>query len=284
MEAKSGSRKRSQKQKKRVSEMNAYRFQDKRVEETRAELDFMKKDLGRRAHFQAISQQLLSTLVFRQVPKDEADPFKKLSREKGQKISKKLSFFLRHDLPVGTYSKTDGTLDIAFIQSSLRLSREEILLATHPAYGHKGDDKVMKRRFIVLEKIHPDKSRETRVAALGDHSIEVEAPPGHFPLGKESLTQLAPLTHRTSATKDILNAGFLCQQSRRGGINLCTGKNSYKEGASHEIEIIADAAHQDGHEFFGNRFSDVVFAMGKWTHGHWDGKVGLKFLKIKPLR
>ena len=127
---------------------------------------------------------------------------------------------------------------------------------------------------------HPDKSRETRVAALGGHSIEVEAPPGHFPLGTESLTQLAPLTHRTSATKDILNAGFLCQQSRRGGINLCTGKNSYKEGASHEIEIIADAAHQDGHEFFGNRFSDVVFAMGKWTHGHWDGKVGLKFLKF----
>ena len=100
--------------------------------------------------------------------------------------------------------------------------------------------------------------------------------PDIFQLEK-SLTQLAPLTHRTSATKDIPNAGFLCQQSRRGGINLCTGKNSYKEGASHEIEIIADAAHQDGHEFFGNRFSDVVFAMGKWTHGHWDGKVGLEF-------
>ena len=78
------------------------------------------------------------------------------------------------------------------------------------------------------------------MAALGGHSIEVEAPPGHFPLGKESLTQLAPLTHRTSATKDILNAGFLCQQSRRGGINLCTSKNSYKEGASHEIEIIVE--------------------------------------------
>ena len=55
MEAKSGSRKRSQKQK-RVSEKNAYCVQDKRVEETRAELDFMKKDLGRRAHFQAIQK------------------------------------------------------------------------------------------------------------------------------------------------------------------------------------------------------------------------------------
>ena len=93
MEAKSGSRKRSQKQKGRVSKKNAYRVQDKRVEETRAELDFMQKDLGGKAHFQAISQQLLSTLVFWQVPKDKADPFKKLSREKGQKISNKLSFF-----------------------------------------------------------------------------------------------------------------------------------------------------------------------------------------------
>ena len=88
MEAKSGSRKRSQKPKKRVSEKNAYRVQDKRVEETRAELDFMKKDLGRKAHFQAISQQLLSTLVFRQVPKDEADPFKKLKGKESKDLKK----------------------------------------------------------------------------------------------------------------------------------------------------------------------------------------------------
>ena len=185
---------------------------------------------------------------------------------------------------MGTYSNTDGTLDITSIQSNLGFSKDDILLATHPAYGQKGDVKLMKRRFIIVEHIHPDRSRETRVGALGGHSIKIMAPPGHYPLGKESLSQLAPLTHRTSATRDILKTGYLCQQSRKGGINLSTGVNSYKEWASHEIEIDADAAHKDGHAFFGNRFSDVVFAMGKWKQGHWDGKVGLEFLKIKLLR
>ena len=88
------------------------------------------------------------------------------------------------------------------------------------------------------------------MGALGGHSIEIMAPPGHYPLGKESLSQLAPLTHCTSATRDILKTGYLCQQSRKGGINLRTDINSYKEWASQEIVIDADAAHKDGHAFF----------------------------------
>ena len=130
-----------------------------------------------------------------------------------------------------TYSNTDGSLDITFIQSNLGYSKDDILLATHPAYGQKGDVKLMKRHFIIVEHIHPDsdRSKETRVGALGGHSIEIVAPPGHYPLGKESLSQLAPLTHRTSATRDILKTGYLCQQSRKGGINLSTGVNSYEE-------------------------------------------------------
>ena len=35
---------------------------------------------------------------------------------------------------------------------------------------------------------------------------------------------------------------------------------------------------------FSNSDSDVVFALGKWKQGHWDGKVGLEFLTIKLLR
>ena len=72
------------------------------------------------------------------------------------------------------------------------------------------------------------------------------APPGHNPLGKESLAQLAPLTHCTSATGDILKARYFCQQSWKGEINLNTGVNSCKEWASHEIELDAEAAHKDG--------------------------------------
>ena len=62
-----------------------------------------------------------------------------------------------------------GNLDITSIQSNLGFSKDDILLATHPAYGQKGDVKLMKRRFIFVEHIHADRSRETRVGALGGH-------------------------------------------------------------------------------------------------------------------
>ena len=132
-----------------------YPTQDAHIEETRAELNSFDKDLGKKAHFQAISKHLSSTLVFWQVPKDETDPYKKLLREKGQ------SSWLRHNLPMGTYSNTDGTLDITSIQSNLGFLKDEILLAAHPAYGHKGDIKLMKRHCIIVEYIYPEKLRET---------------------------------------------------------------------------------------------------------------------------
>ena len=141
----------------------------------------------------------------------------------------------------------DGTLGIAVIQSKLGYTEDEILLATHPAFGHKGDDGLMKRRFIIVDHIHPDQSKETRVAAPGGHSIKIWAP-GHHSLGKESLSQLAPFTHRTSATKEILRTDYLCQQGQKGGINLSTGINSYKASASHEIEIQADGSNASGIE------------------------------------
>ena len=152
-----------------------------------AKLLFMRKDLGRKAHFKTISQELTSALVFRQVLQDANDPFKQLQREKGQRISKKLSSFLRHNLPEEKYSILDGTLGIAVIQSKLGYTEDEILLATHPAFGHKGDDGLMKRRFIIVDHIHPDQSKETRVAALGGHSLKIWAP-GHHSLRKESLS------------------------------------------------------------------------------------------------
>ena len=138
-----------------------YPTQDAHVEETRAELNSFDKDLGKKAHFQAISKHLSSTLVFWQVPQDETDPLKKLARQKGQKISKKLSSLLRHNFPMGTYLNTDGTLDITSIQSNLGFLKDEILLTTHPAYGHKGDIKLMKRHCIIVEYIYPEKLRET---------------------------------------------------------------------------------------------------------------------------
>ena len=80
------------------------------------------------------------------------------------------------------------------------------------------------------------------LAALGGHSFEVMAPPGHYMLGMESILQLGPFTHCTNAAQKITETGILCQQNRKGGINLCTGKNVYRASATHEIEVDAKLA------------------------------------------
>ena len=77
MGGKSRSRKRSKNLKERVNIRNVYCIQDAHMAETKAKLNSLDKDNGRKAHFQAISQHITSTLVFGQVPQDEADPFKK---------------------------------------------------------------------------------------------------------------------------------------------------------------------------------------------------------------
>ena len=82
----------------------------------------------------------------------------------------------------------------------------------------------------------------------------IMAPPGHYVLGKESISQLTPLTHRTSAAKDIIKAGYLCQQRRNGGINLSSGKNLYRERASHEIDVNAESAKWMVTPFLGTDF------------------------------
>ena len=135
---------------------------------------------------------------------------------------------------------------------------------------------------MVLEIVSPGLPKEIRIAALGGHSQKVFAPTGHYRLGKESIQQLAPFTHHTSATKAIIQAGFLCQQDRKGGINFGTGENVYRPTATHKIEVNAETALEHGICFFGNRFSDVVFAMGKWEGDGWDGKIPLQFLTISP--
>ena len=47
----------------------------------------------------------------------------------------------------------------------------------------------------------------------------------------------------------------------------------YRPTATHKIEVNAETALEHGICFFGNRFSDVVFAMGKWEGDSWDGKI-----------
>ena len=289
MASKPSSRRRSSKLKERVALRNVYDLERTRVEEIKKELELKsfrsflaERDTCYSTDFELVAKDLGSTLVFKQVAPDHKTPFTALSREKGEKIAKKLSFFLRHHLPKGDYSVNDGSVAIEVIGQKLGCSTEDILLATNPGYDGSSGEGKRKRRFVVLEMIYPCLSKKIRIATLGGHSQKVFAPPGHYRLVKESMEQLAPITHHTSATKAIIQAGFLCQQDRKGGINFGTGENVYRPSATHKIEIDAESALGHGICFFGNRFSDVVFAMGQWEGDCWDGKIPLRFLKISP--
>ena len=102
-------------------------------------------------------------------------------------------------------------------------------------------------------------------------------------LGMESILQLGPFTHRTNAAQKIIETGTLCQQKRKGGINLCIGKNGNRASATHEIEVDAELAFKWEYTFFGNRFSHEIFATGQWVDGCWEGKVPAEFLTIKSV-
>ena len=80
-------------------------------------------------------------------------------------------------------------------------------------------------------------------------------------------------------------------QQRR---DFCASKIG-KEGLTSALEKICtvklqptklkvmQTALKHGICFFGSRFTDVVFAMGKWKGDCWDGKIPIRFLTISPL-
>ena len=122
---------------------------------------------------------------------------------------------------------------------------------------------------MVIEKIFPDGQKIERVAALRGHSKKVLNPPGHYQLGVESLSQLAPLVHNTSAVGPIIESKFLSQQGRKGGINLVSKKKEacYRPGATHAAVIDIELSVKMEILFFGNRFSDVICCTGRWEDG-----------------
>ena len=157
------------------------------------------------------------------------------------------------------FKNVSGAINGFRIAFNPKMGQEKILVSVSPEY-----DQNKKRRFAVMSLSYPDGSKTLTVAALGGHSVAVCSPPGHYILGKESLQQHCPLVHNTSAVKDIEASGFLSQQKRLGGINFCSKRNIYRQKASHQIWIKfedAKRASKDGITFFGNRFTEVFFAL-----------------------
>ena len=93
----------------------------------------------------------------------------------------------------------DGSIELSKLERCTGITTAElILIAVSQAF-----DRNHKRRFLVTEKLYP----LVLVAALGGHSLEVQSPPGHYQLGKESLLELSLLVHNTSAVKEIQKLG-----------------------------------------------------------------------------
>jgi hypothetical protein len=300
------SRKRSRNLKERKAIRNYYEIVKKNVEETKADLfeigtnwkedgkflqiaTLLKETLSFRpsgpgsvlskdSKFFAAREFLAANLVFKEILPNSKDPFSKLPKDQGVKCARKLSFFLRHGLKQGQYSARDGSVAIEEVERSLGVDREKLLVAINPEY-----DEGKKRRFVVMKLVHPSQSVDLRIAALGGHSVAVSSPPGHFILGKESLLQLCPLIHNTSAISEIQESGVLSQQRRQGGVNFCSKENNYRQKSSHLIRIDfqkAEDASKAGYTFFGNRFSEVLFGTGIWANGGWTGEIPLKYLTI----
>ena len=60
-----------------------------------------------------VSQDLEKVLAFKRLREDEKDPLAQLPIAEGMQISKKIAFFLRHNMPEGKYSRQDGSVPIS---------------------------------------------------------------------------------------------------------------------------------------------------------------------------
>ena len=144
-------------------------------------------------------------------------------------------------------------------------------------------------RSIIFEKISMS-HRETWIAALGGHNFPVFAPPGHaiIPLPTKSIPlDLTPLVHETGAVREIRTCKFLSSMKRSGGINFCPRETGgYRPKAPYKVcieEAQLQAAISEGLVFFENRFSELVFGVGRWDYqkNWWDGRIPMDYLTIK---
>ena len=146
------------------------------------------------------------------------------------------------------------------------------------------DEKV---RVVIFQLISQEGS-EVRISACGGHGFPVFSPPGHTLLPEFAGPGLvAPLFHETGSANAIKKSGGLSAMERIGGINfspkICGG---YRPQADSIVKIKEEElirAMREGFQFFENRFSSLVFGVGKWNQEkmYWNGNIPLKFLSIE---
>ena len=139
---------------------------------------------------------------------------------------------------------------------------------------------------MVTYEVCSCQNTERRMAALGGHGFKVYAALGHAQIGlyPELWQTMSPLIHDTDSVELIYKSGALSGMTRKGGINFCVQKSAgYRPEATHEVTVNLPIAIADGFCFFENRFSRLVFGMGRWNWemDWWDCKIPLEYLGIR---
>ena len=169
------------------------------------------------------------------------------------------------------------------VADSLSASIGEVKFASFALAG--------KKRIMVYERTI-SRTKEVRIAALGGHGFPVFAPPGHSLIppkidrGIEGRKQILPLVHETAKIEEIQESNFLSAMDRKGGINFHPQvSGGYRPNAHFEVTIGETQlfnAINDGLDFFENRFSCLVYGVGRWDQRRtwWDGKIPLYYTDI----
>ena len=205
-------------------------------------------------------------------------------------LSRDLVQLLRWDLPRSqiSFSHHDGSALIDDVSDFFRVSVDAVKYSVSAAVGGK-------KRIIIYERVFSG-MKEVRIAALGGHGFPVFAPPGHYLIpaeierGIEKWKKITPLVHETAKIGPIQRSNFLSAMQRKGGVNFNPQiSGGYRPNANFEVTIdetqLANAI-KDGLDFFQNRFSCLVYGVGRWDQQKmcWDGKIPLCYTNIRASK
>lgn len=188
------------------------------------------------------------------------------------RISRKIVHLLRHDLPKsGLRYATDGSVLLSEVLEFLKISgfsttEEKIVAASHSTFGEG------KLRYVVGQITNGPKF----VGAVGGHTFDVSFPLGSIPLVPEGAARLGPVFHRTDAIRAICKSGFISKMKREGGIHLFFGSNHAYQRTGQGFRVYLEVAMRHSLVFSWNRFSNILFCLGKPTGDSFDGKLPLK--------
>ena len=193
-------------------------------------------------------------------------------RKEATSLSRRVVQLLRHSLPdSGLSFAKDGSVLLSQVlqmwkDQGFHTTEEKVIAASHPSYGNN------KIRFLVGEKL----GGERFVMAVGGHSFDLPHPFGSIPLDLHTASQVDPAFHRTNARYEIEKDGFISQMQRGGGINMSYGQNHPYLQSGHGFRVFVAKAIKNGIFFCHNRYSDILFCLGKNDSEGFDGKLPLR--------